>query len=79
MNTIEQFISQFRPVTTEGLIQAIGMLAPEYKLTAAFPQHWTLRPDQMIRLVDAGVIGMDGFRYQFRECAQDCWKRCNGR
>lgn len=53
----------------------VDMLDTEFKTIAPFPDQWEISAQEMIRLVDAGVIGMDGFRYQFREYAQDCWKR----
>jgi hypothetical protein len=31
---------------------------------------------QLIKMVDAGLLGMDGFKYCTPENAKDCWRRC---
>lgn len=64
-------------ITKDELRRAIAKLPEEYKRFTPFPEEWELTPAQMIELVDEGVIGMDGFRYQFREYAAQCWKVCH--
>lgn len=54
----------------------IEQLTPEQRQALPFPIDWMLSHEEMIRLVDFGLIGMDGFNYQFREFAEDCARRC---
>lgn len=59
------------------LIRRIESIAPDFRRVEAFPPEWELDARTMIALVDAGYLGMDGFKYQFREYAQQCWRTCH--
>jgi hypothetical protein len=64
-------------MTTEQLMLNINSVSPELRKTMPLPEDWFSNHYHMIYLVDIGVLGMDGFRYQFREFAQECWRRCH--
>jgi hypothetical protein len=64
-------------MTTEQLMMNINSVSPELRKTMPLPKDWFSNHYHMIYLMDAGILGMDGFRYQFREFAQECWRRCH--
>jgi hypothetical protein len=62
----------------EKLAYYVAQLPVEFKRITPFcAAGWELSPEEMIALVDAGVLGMDGFRYAFVEYARDAWERCH--
>jgi hypothetical protein len=66
-------------VTVEELLQRIRAIPSETRKVMPFPESWIVDHQVMLQLVDAGILGMDGFKYCFPEYAKDCWRRCNGR
>jgi hypothetical protein len=64
------------PLTKSELKQAIESLTPEQRRVTPFPSEWVLPHQRMIELIDAGVVGMDGFQYQFVEYARQCRATC---
>lgn len=63
-------------MTTQELMDRILAMSPEDKRVTPFPSDWELPHWQMLKLIDRGWLGMDGFRYCFVEYARDCWERC---
>ena len=74
-------------MSVEELVQKIRSVQPETRRTMPLPEDWhvtveyqnVLRTDHqaMLSLIDAGILGTDGFRYCFVEMAKDCWRRCH--
>jgi len=71
---------EYRIGPVEQLIQRIASIPLETRKTMPFPEEWILTNHQaMLSLIDTGILGMDGFRYAFKEYAVDCYNRCGGR
>ena len=64
-------------MTVEELLQRISSVPPVLRKTMPFPEDWITDHRVMLQLLDNHIIGMDGFKYEFREYAKDCYERCH--
>lgn len=60
----------------EVLLRRIQSLTPEQRTWTPFPPEWEIGAEDMLKLIDTGWLGMDGFKYCFREYAAQCRRVC---
>lgn len=58
------------------LIERIEGIPADTRRFMPFPEEWVIDHQLMILMIDAGFLGMDGFKYCFREMAEQCRRVC---